>query len=235
MSQSPYHSPASDQQKMPIPAVETNGLGTAGFVVSLIGLALCGIPSIIGLLISAMALGKKPKGLATAGVVIGLVGLLELVAVGIAAFSVYRVAQTASESISAFGTEAQTHILSEQIGKKWLETGEVPTQAEGDAILDESTDLYGQPLIYETDGVSFSVRSCGPDGMVNTDDDIVAGPFLVPEETQDFDPEQEFEAEIEDLFKLNKNGGRSESDSGEPETDPESGPELTGDLFEDEN
>ena len=56
---SPHHAPT-----------ESNGWGTAGFVVSIAGLFLCGIPSIIGLFLSLIGLGKNPKGFAIAGVVI---------------------------------------------------------------------------------------------------------------------------------------------------------------------
>ena len=57
---------------------ESNGLGTAGFIVSLIGFLTCGFISPLGLLFSIIGLFKNPKGLAIAGTVLGLIGSLWL-------------------------------------------------------------------------------------------------------------------------------------------------------------
>lgn len=51
-----------------------NGVGLAGFVVSIIGLLSCGSLSIIGLLISLCGLVKQPRGMAIAGTIIGALG-----------------------------------------------------------------------------------------------------------------------------------------------------------------
>ena len=61
---------------------QTNGLGIAGFVLSLVGLLFCWIPffdaiiSIIGVILSAFGMKKQPKGLAIAGLAIGIVALI---------------------------------------------------------------------------------------------------------------------------------------------------------------
>lgn len=57
-----------------VQAPETNGLGTAGFIVSLISFFLCGLSSPVGLLLSGLALFKRPRGLAIAGTILGLLG-----------------------------------------------------------------------------------------------------------------------------------------------------------------
>ena len=80
----------------------TNGLGTAGFVTSLVGLFLtCGILSPIGLLFSAAALFKAPRGMAIAGFVLGAIGSWWLFAFGlamlVAAFNI-SVAHTARDN-----------------------------------------------------------------------------------------------------------------------------------------
>ena len=62
------------------PVQQSNGLGTAGFILSLVGLVTGGILSPIGLIISLIALGKHPKGLAIAGVIIGLIGSCGIIA-----------------------------------------------------------------------------------------------------------------------------------------------------------
>lgn len=57
-----------------VQAPETNGLGTAGFIVSLVSFFLCGLSSPIGLLMSGLALFKRPRGMAIAGTILGLLG-----------------------------------------------------------------------------------------------------------------------------------------------------------------
>ncbi|HMN40185.1 MAG TPA: hypothetical protein PKE29_05020 [Phycisphaerales bacterium] len=58
----------------------TNGLGTAGFIVSLVGLmGTCGVLSPLGMVFSFIALFKRPRGLAIAGFILGLIGSIWLV------------------------------------------------------------------------------------------------------------------------------------------------------------
>jgi hypothetical protein len=63
----------------------TNGIGTAGFVMSLIAIFLGWIPVIgwiiwiLGLVLSFVGIFKKPKGMAIAGLVISLIGIIMLV------------------------------------------------------------------------------------------------------------------------------------------------------------
>src|SRR6056297_1203570 len=56
--------------------VESNTLGTAGFVTSLVGWVTCGVLCPIGLLLSVIALFKAPRGMAIAGTIIGGLGSL---------------------------------------------------------------------------------------------------------------------------------------------------------------
>jgi len=64
---------------------ESNGTGTAGFVLALIALFFGWIPIlgwvlwILGLILSFVGIFKKPKGLAIAGLVISLIGLVLLI------------------------------------------------------------------------------------------------------------------------------------------------------------
>lgn len=64
------------------PQNKSNGVGTAGFVLALLGLILCWVPVLgwilwlLGLILSAVGMSKQPKGLATAGLVISLLGLV---------------------------------------------------------------------------------------------------------------------------------------------------------------
>lgn len=62
------------------PPPPSNGLGTAGFIVSLVGLFTGGILSPLGLLLSFIALFRRPRGMATAGFIIGMIGSIFLAA-----------------------------------------------------------------------------------------------------------------------------------------------------------
>jgi len=61
---------------------ETNGIGTAGFILALLGILLIWLPIInfmlwgLGLLFSIIGLFKKPKGLAIAGFVISMISIV---------------------------------------------------------------------------------------------------------------------------------------------------------------
>lgn len=64
----------------PAPA---NSLGTAGFVISLIGLVLSmGLLSPVGMVISFFAMFREPRGLAFAGFVLGVIGSAWLLILG---------------------------------------------------------------------------------------------------------------------------------------------------------
>jgi hypothetical protein len=52
----------------------SNGLGTAGFVVSLLGFLTCGLICPLGMLISFFGMFMRPRGTAIAGFVLGVVG-----------------------------------------------------------------------------------------------------------------------------------------------------------------
>ncbi|SHG56178.1 hypothetical protein SAMN05444483_11641 [Salegentibacter echinorum] len=64
---------------------ESNGTGTAGFVLALIALFLGWIPFLgwilwlLGLILSFVGLFNKPNGLAIAGLVISLIGVILLI------------------------------------------------------------------------------------------------------------------------------------------------------------
>ena len=53
-------------------------MGIAGFVLALIGLFInpLAIPSVLGVIFSAIGLGGKTKGLSIAGLVLGIIGVV---------------------------------------------------------------------------------------------------------------------------------------------------------------
>ena len=81
MSQNVSPGPTTNVVVQPAP---TNGLGIAGFIVSLVGFLSCGLLSPIGFLLSLVGLTKQPRGFAIAGALIGAIGTLWLFLFGFA-------------------------------------------------------------------------------------------------------------------------------------------------------
>ncbi len=79
--------PTNDNQGQTIIVTqkESNGIGTAGFVLALIALFLGWIPFlgwllwILGLILSFVGIFKKPRGLAIAGIIISFIGIILLI------------------------------------------------------------------------------------------------------------------------------------------------------------
>lgn len=69
------------------PAHESNGIGTAGFVLALISLFFSWVPGIgwiawfLGFLLSFIGMFKSPRGLAITGFLISIIDLIVLIAV----------------------------------------------------------------------------------------------------------------------------------------------------------
>ncbi len=75
--------PQGRQWQEPLPQREqTNGMGIAGFVLSVLSVFGCGVVYVsgpiwlLGLIFSIIGLNRKPRGLAIAGLIISLLGLL---------------------------------------------------------------------------------------------------------------------------------------------------------------
>ena len=68
-------------------AKESNGIGTAGFVLAIVALFVGWIPVLgwvvwfLGLILSFVGIFRRPKGLSIAGLVISLIGIILLLAV----------------------------------------------------------------------------------------------------------------------------------------------------------
>ena len=62
-----------------------NGMGTAGFVLSLVSVVFCWLPILawitwfLGFLFSFIGVFKKPRGLAIAGLVLSVIGIIILI------------------------------------------------------------------------------------------------------------------------------------------------------------
>ena len=149
----------------------SNGLGTAGFVVSLVGIFTAGLLCPIGLLLSFFGLFKRPRGLAIAGFIIGLVGtaivavvLLLLWTVGLAAFHLVQPIVKTEQVIR----EAQTEIDAVAITHGRI----VPNDQQGQELIRLKRDGWGRPLQYRRlSAQGYELRSAGKDGVFGTEDD----------------------------------------------------------------
>ena len=169
--------PAQSYVPQVLPPPKETGFGVAGFIASIIGIITCGSLSIFGVILSAIGLRKEPKGLAVAGLILGLIGLVELVGCGFLAYAGYQTAQSVGDSLNQIGVRTQLQQEATEIAQKWEEDEAIPSQADGDDMTASTSDLWGNPIAYVTDGATFSIRSSGPDGISFTEDDIVVGPF----------------------------------------------------------
>lgn len=78
----------SEQQQVSIPQVvihqaPTNGLGIAGFIVSLVSFLSCGLLAPIAFILSIIGIFRRPKGFAMAGLIISTFQLLLVLIFGI--------------------------------------------------------------------------------------------------------------------------------------------------------
>ncbi len=176
-----------------------NGLGIAGFVISLVGLCSGGLLSPIGLILSIIALRREPRGLAIAGVVIGALGscgiilslifvplilIGVLIAVGASAAAVGLAAAIGGPELEA---AVEMQILSALVEKFEDREGRLPL-ALADVVDSNATtsgllrDPWGNQYVYviEPDGSGFRIFSMGVDGIPGTADDIQRGEFDWP-------------------------------------------------------
>jgi hypothetical protein len=152
------------------PVNQTNGLGIAGLVVSILGILTCGLISPLGLLLSLIAMLKRPRGLAIAGTVVGLVGTGILFLVGGSIVAGFMFAGKAIE------TAAKIEQAKQIIAAYHTENGSYPDGIEGNKLIDGINDDWGNALRYDGDEQSYTIRSASFDGKMDTPDDIQMGP-----------------------------------------------------------
>ncbi len=156
------------------PERQSNGLGIASFVVSLVALVTCLLPlSPIGVILSCIAMFKRPRGFAIAGLILGLLGTLIVIvfvviilAIGLsmAAAFVMVASMLGSNALTVYGS----------IDDHYENTGTLPASLD-DLGLPSATllDNHGVPFRYiqTEDGGAFWLISDGPDGLPDTSDD----------------------------------------------------------------
>lgn len=166
--------------------MQSNGMGLAGFIVSLVGLfASCGLISPVGLVMSLVGLRREPRGLAIAGVVIGLIGSIWLfIALAFGLFA----AILAAIGIGAAATAVNSMADIERTERTLASVRQAVVEYEADAgkpayaveLLEPTfltrSDMYdswGRALEFSlTPENQYLVRSLGPDGAANTEDDV---------------------------------------------------------------
>jgi len=160
----PRMEPAPDELAPEAPPRPSgNGIGIAGFVISLVGLILtCGVLCPVGLIFSLVGLGRQPKGLAIAGTVIGGIGSLLLV---IGVLSVATRWQEVWTQIEFAMADVPLKAHHDQHGK-------YPDDEEGRKILDDLHDGWDHPLHYERTETGYKLESAGPDGILGNGDDL---------------------------------------------------------------
>lgn len=165
--------PSRPQQVVHAPGLESNGLGIAGFVVSLVGLvATCGILCPIGLILSLVGLSRQPRGLAIAGTVLGAIGSAWMALFGFAmVLSLLGLGAAAGMLSQVMETERELQQAEQVIEIHVREHGFPPGEDLGNELLGERLDAWGRSLRYELDGELYRVVSAGLDGEFGTQDD----------------------------------------------------------------
>jgi hypothetical protein len=162
----------------------SNPMGIVGFICSLLGLLtscctcmypVLGLMSLLGLVLSFIAVFKRPRGLAITGIILGAIGVI------IALIMV--IMNVAMSSVGGFWHMAKAAGAAQTVVKHYNANGSYPASL--GAISQEyppfmTTDKWGNQFVYEVapDGSEFTIRSMGPDGQDFTQDDVFFGEFI---------------------------------------------------------
>ena len=147
---------------------ESHPLGLVGFILSLTCLL-----SPIGLILSLVALLKRPRGFAIAGTLIG--ALLTVVVVGVG-YGFYWTANAGRGMMAIGYITVQSEMLDEQIRRYSNEAGGPPTSLDQVALPQAAKiDPWGTEYRFvpaTSPNGAYSISSAGPDGQWGTPDDI---------------------------------------------------------------
>lgn len=154
---------------------QSNGVGLAGFIVSLIGFVACQPLCLLGVILSLVGLGKEPKGFAIAGLIIGLLGslltILLIVLIAILGFGGFM----ASIGMAQFDARIELRLLALEVDEYLAQNGQLPADISV-LTLDPAllTDYWGNDYDYrpQVGSTQYSIVSAGPDGQMGTADDI---------------------------------------------------------------
>lgn len=145
---------------------QRNGLAVVGFVFSLLGpLAL------IGVIISAIALRRRPRGFAVAGVIVGLVMLvLSALCIGAVGWSVSLSLQIQPKQEEIIGDylAIQTAVETYKTNNAGALPPDLASLGLGTGV---TTSPFGDTYHYETSGTNWTIGFEGEDGVRDTQDD----------------------------------------------------------------
>ncbi len=162
----------------------TNGLGIAGFICSLIGLLtscctcafpILGLVSLVGLVLSFIAIFRAPRGFAIAGLILGIIAIL-MTLLGSLMWIGAKGAGGAWEVIKAAGTAKTVTEYRNAHGSYPPSLNTLTTELPAAFIKDS----WGNTFVYEVsqDGSQFTIRSMGADGVDGTPDDVSFAEFI---------------------------------------------------------
>lgn len=163
----PPPSPTGAPAEWPEQRPSRNGLGIAGFIVSIVGVLSCGCLSPIGGLLSLVAVFRRPRGFAIAGVIIGALGTVLLAFVGYVVVSMgvlmgqpFQDGMLVSDQLKEY---RRAHAGATPQGWAELTGRDEPMQ-----------DEWGNAYHYRVlpDGKRIELASDGPDGQPKTTDDV---------------------------------------------------------------
>ncbi len=183
--------PQSELDNTGVPAQQTNGMAIAGFVCSLVGLVSGGhLLSPIGLILSLVALRREGgRGWAIAGIILGFLGLCGwLIAFVVAGAAILAALGIGAAAVAFAMSEPEKIELTADVGVMTAAieahrevTGALPADLDAlDLGAPFLTDPWGNPYRYILlpDRAGYKIMTNGPDGALDTADDVNARDLL---------------------------------------------------------
>ena len=171
----PQSPPPTQSNQVIVNTQPSNGLGVAGFICGILGFFTCGILALVGLLLSFIALFKRPRGFAIAGLIISLLAIAIPVLIILAMGAVVMVPLLAMLGFVAFENQFIAMAASQDVHEHYQLHQVLPDQSEGDSIMLSYTNSDGDTPRYSITGATtFELSFPGDDGLWGTSDDYIA-------------------------------------------------------------
>ncbi|MEW4566098.1 SHD1 domain-containing protein [Bremerella sp. JC770] len=152
---------------------DSNGLGLAGFVLSLLGLVSCGLFGPLGFLVSLFGLAYRPRGFAVAGLVLGglTTGIFALF--GFAFLSMLFAMITGIQLVATEASNAKQMVTANiEIRDHFTEHDSLPSTEEGNDLINAEREEDAPFSGYErVDEFRYKITVAGLDGELGTEDD----------------------------------------------------------------
>lgn len=156
---------------------ESNGMGTAAGVCSILGLVSCGVLSPIGLILGLFSMKKQPNGMAITGVILGAIGSIGYLVVFLIFGSAVFVTCASCVGLSSLvAQQAENKAAAQPAAQAIIDyydaNGSMPDDATATTLIAPHTH-EGSAFRY-TKGfgdTGFYIEHPGEDGAWDTDDD----------------------------------------------------------------